>query len=507
VTTLAPSPPTDRWDRLRELATDRVARVPGDAGRLLRRHWALGLLLLAGGVLRLLVMIGYSPALWYQGDSQSYLGLAYLKQPGTMRPYGYSFFLSMLLDLHSVRQIIALQHAMGLAIAVAGYALLQRRGVSRLVSALAVTPLLLDARTVAIEHFLLAETLFTALIVLGLLALTWRQAPGWLGVLVAGGAFSWAALTRSIGLVVLAVPLLYLILRRVDWRKSVAFAAVAAISLGGYVVWYHSYYDQYSFGTSSSRLLWARTMTFVDCNRLQLTAEERRLCPDDPVGKRLPPDMYLWGPGSKADFKDIPDAVFGTFARKAILGQPVDFAEMAALETWRTVRPGPYPDERVACIATVWEFPASGQQTGCKAHIAPFDPAKRRFAGVASERQHPLMGPLHRYSALATVPATLVAICFLLVVVLACYRPRSSTRREVLDPLAWAIVAFGMISASVATSAIDPRYTVPSLPLAVIGAALAWQRFQTVRRVPHPAAGSAPPATVTATAGDGAEPS
>ncbi|WP_326559062.1 hypothetical protein [Micromonospora sp. NBC_01796] len=485
MTTLAPPPPAPRMQRLRGWTTDRLGRVPGDAGHLLRRHWVLVLLLVVGGALRVLVMVGYNPALWYQGDSQSYLGLAYSHQPGTVRPYGYSFFLSLLVDLHSVRRIIAIQHLMGLAMVVAGYAFLQRRGVSRLVSTLAVTPLLLDARTVSVEHFLLAETLFTSLVLIGMLALTWRQTPGWVGVLVAGGAFSWAALSRSIGLAALAVPVLYLLLRRVNWRRTGAFVAVVVIALGGYLVWYQSYHGQYSFGTYGSRFLWSRTMTFVDCEQLDLTAEERRLCPDQPLGQRLPPDLYLWGDGSKEEWVEMPDAVFGSFATKAILGQPGDYLATVALETWRAVRPGPYPNERVACVASIWDFPASGDGT-CVPYLAPENPAARRFAGLAGDYDHPLMGPLHRYSAVATVPTTVVALCFLLALVLAFYRPRASTWRDNLDPLAWVALAFGMVVGSVATSAIDPRYTVPSLPLALIGAALAWRRFRQVRRTPTP---------------------
>jgi hypothetical protein len=491
MTTLVTRPPADRWDRPRDWTKDRLARLPGDVGHLLRRHWVLVLLVVAGGLLRLLVILAYNPALWYQNDSQSYLQLAYSHDPGTVRPYGYSFFLSLLLDLHSVRRIIVIQHVIGLAMIVAGYVFLQRRGVSRLVSALAVTPLLFDARTVAIEHFLLAETLFTTLVVVGMLALTWRQTPGWLGILVAGGAFSWAALTRSIGLVALAVPLLYLILRRVNWLKTVAFVAIVAASLGGYVVWYHSHYGQYSFGTYGARLLWSRTMSFVDCDQLDLTAQERRLCPDEPLDQRLPPDLYLWGAGARAEHKVTPDALFDSFARKAILGQPGDYLAMVALETWRTVRPGPYPNERVDCVAQVWEFPAPGQPNKCLAYLAPHDPAERRFGPHARDTEHPLMGPMHRYSGLATVPATLVALCFLLVLALACYRPRSSNWREFLDPFAWATLAIGMIIGSVATSAIDPRYTVPSMPLAVIGAALAWQRFRTAVAQPKLPGGSA----------------
>jgi hypothetical protein len=481
--------PEEPWEGPRDGRRDRVGawarQLPRRAGRLAGRHWGLMLLVLAGAVLRLLVMIAYNPAFWYQGDSQGYLTMAYIRQPDVLRPYGYSAFLSLLIELRSVRQIIAVQHAMGLAIAAGAYVYLQRRGVSRLVSALAATPLLLDARTVSLEHFLLAETLFTGLIVLGMMALTWRDTPGWLGVLVATGAFSWAAVTRSIGLVALAVPLFYLLLRRVDWRKTLAFVAVVGAVLGGYVTWYHGVHGQYSFGTWGQRLVWARTLSFVDCDRLELTAQQRRLCPAQPRGERLEPSQYLWGPDSlPPDLKEPRhDATFGSFARKAILAQPADYAAVIGRETLLTLRPGPYPDAVTTCIAAVWDLPAPGQR-GCQSYLAPYDPDRRRLAALSGERNHPLMRPLHAYARLATVPATLVGLCVLLVLGLAWHLPRASRRRDRLDPLAWATLAIGMIIGSVATSMMDPRYTTPSLPLAVIGAALAWQRFRTARRAP-----------------------
>jgi hypothetical protein len=480
----AGAPPAGRSPLPRRPALARFSAVGGTAGALLRRHWAFALLLLAGAVLRLIVMLAYNPAFWYQGDSQSYLGYAYTLSAGTVRPSGYSLFLHPLLDLRSVRQIIAVQHLIGLGVALGAYVFLHRRGVSRLVAAVAVTPLLLDARTVDLEHFLLAETLFTALIVVGMLALCWRERPGWLGCLVAGAAFAAAAVTRSIGLAALAVPLLYLILRRVNWRRTVAFIAVVGALLGGYLAWYHDQHGQYSFGSYGSRFLWARTATFADCTKLDLTAEERLLCPREPLGQRLPPDLYLWnGPNSPNGIYPQPryDAVFGSFARKAILAQPGDYALAIAKDTWLTVRPGPYPNERISCVASVWEFPAAGEK-GCQPYLAPKDPTKRRLAGLSGQLDHPMMGPLHRYSAVATVPATLVALCFLLALGLACYRPRRARWRENIDPLVWTGLGLAFIAGSAATSAIDPRYAVPSLPLAVVGAALAWQRFRTVRR-------------------------
>jgi hypothetical protein len=491
----------DRDDHQASTGARKIART---TGRLLRRHWVLALLLALGAVLRVLVLIGYDPGFWYVGDSGTYLGLAYVHQPSVSRPYGYSLFLDLLLGLHSIRAIIVIQHVMGLALAALGYAFLQRRGVSRLVATLAVTPLLFDARTVALEHYLLAETLFTVLIVVGMVALCWRPSPGWVAVLAAAATFGFAAVTRSIGMMALAVPLLYLLLRRVSWPKTVVFASIIGVVLGGYMVWYHGNTGEYAITSYSGRFLWSRTTTFVDCRKLDLTPLERPLCPAEPLGARLYPDVYLW---TKAPYGITKgkryNQAYGSFARKAIMAQPGDYALTVLTDTWQMVRPGPYPAERISCLAANWSFVGPGEQT-CQAFMATEDPRTPRHAEALGQHDHPLMTPLHAYSDVATVPGTLIALCFLLAIALACFRPRSSSWREHLDPLTWTGLAFGMIVGSVATSAVDVRYTAPSLPLAVIGAALAWRRFQAARST-APADPAAPigPVQLAPAAADG----
>lgn len=487
-----------RWWRWRASGGRAVANLAGQAGPLSRRHWALLLLLLAGGVLRLLVMIGYAPGFWYQGDSATYLGDAVRHQPGTIRPYGYSFFLNLLLDWRSTRLIVGIQHLMGIALALGAYVFLYRRGVSRLVCALAAAPLLLDARTVAIEHYLLAETLFTLLVVFGMVALCWRPTPGWLGTLVAAGAFSWAALTRSIGLAALAVPVLYLILRRVPWRRTLAFVAIVGLSLGGYLVWYDDNHGEYAFNAYGGRFLWSRTMSFVDCEKLDLTAEERPLCPQEPIDARLPPDVYLWTRAPYAiEQGERYNQAYDSFARKAIKAQPGSYAWTIATDLGRIFTPGPYPTRRIACLAGSWSL-LDHRGNACQAFMAPWNPAQRSHGPAISEGNHRLMAPLHTYSDLATVPGVAIPLCLLLTIGLACYRPRSSSWRDHLDPLAWTVLAVGMIVGSVATSAVDPRYAVPSLPLAVVGTALAWGRASGQRKIQIGRTGGAEPADISA---------
>ena len=79
------------------------AAVPPESvlGRLTRffdrEHRALVILIIAASVVRLMIMVAYRPALWYHGDSGSYILLA----QNTLRPQatfavGYSAFLKIL---------------------------------------------------------------------------------------------------------------------------------------------------------------------------------------------------------------------------------------------------------------------------------------------------------------------------------------------------------------------------------------------------------------------------
>ena len=86
--------------------------------------------LAAGAVLRLLAMLGYPGALWFAGDSYVYLGAALRLRPDLSKSTGYSLFLRAFEPFHSLTLITAVQHLMGLAVAVMLYVLLRRGGVS-----------------------------------------------------------------------------------------------------------------------------------------------------------------------------------------------------------------------------------------------------------------------------------------------------------------------------------------------------------------------------------------
>ena len=71
----------------------------------------------------------------------------------------------------------ALQHLLGLAMAVVLYALLRRRQAPRWAAALATAPLLLDAYQLQMEQTIMPDVTFEAFIVAGLAILLWQPRP------------------------------------------------------------------------------------------------------------------------------------------------------------------------------------------------------------------------------------------------------------------------------------------------------------------------------------------
>src|SRR5947209_12227361 len=147
-TTAARRPPggSHRWPERLAGPARRCAAAARACLPIARRHWLLAVLLAAGLVLRAAAQIAYRPALLYI-DSVKYLFGAYRGDD----PAGYQFMLKPVLLVGNLDLVAALQHLLGLAMAVTIYLVLRRRGAPRWLSALAVAPLLLDAYQLQIE--------------------------------------------------------------------------------------------------------------------------------------------------------------------------------------------------------------------------------------------------------------------------------------------------------------------------------------------------------------------
>jgi hypothetical protein len=302
----------------------------------IRRHWPFVTVLVLGVALRVLAMVGYRPALFYIDSVASYLLPLPKLDPTGQDPIGYDFLLLWpVLRVGNVEVVAAIQHLLGLGIAVAGYALLRRKGAGRWLATLATVPVLLDAYQVQIEHNLMADPLFEALVVAGLCVLAWRDRPGWPAVVAGGLLLGLATTVRQVGEVLVVPLLLFVVLAvRGRWRRLVLGAgalACFAVPVAAYASYYHHFSGRYGISHAGANALYGRVATFVDCTGMDLPDEERILCPSTPPAGRPGPDY--WAHDGRSPWVALVNAVGGEradlladdFAKRAIRHQPLDF--------------------------------------------------------------------------------------------------------------------------------------------------------------------------------------
>ncbi|MBX6167793.1 MAG: hypothetical protein IRY84_09165 [Thermobispora bispora] len=327
--------------------------------RSLLRHRIFAVIFILAVIPRVLATVGFTPAVWFD-DSFEYVGVAERMQPYAVRPSGYSFLLWMMRPLHSFAVVVAAQHMMGLAMGVMIYALILRRapGVRKGWAVLAATPVLFDAYQIFFEHAVLSDVLFAFLVMATVTVVLWSPSVSYVYAVGSGILVAAAALTRSIGL--LLVPLLagYLLLSRSGWRILLTAAVATAVPLGGYAAWYGSWHGSPGLTAGSGVWLWARTMPFADCDKIVPPADEAVLCPEQPVENRESSPHFIWSdwsplrkvPGhqviTRADlFQPGIDELAGRLARRAISSQPLDYLDLVFHDLQQTLnwRRGPRP--------------------------------------------------------------------------------------------------------------------------------------------------------------------
>ena len=429
----------------------------------LRRHWPGAAVLLAGAALRLVVVLAYRPLFWFT-DTGQYLKYAALAKPGTQRPWGYSGFLELTLGGLSRREVVALQHALMLGCAALLYAFLVRRRVRPWVAAAAIAPLCLSPLVVNVEHHLLSDWEFVVLLAAAAVLLCWADGrPAVWACALAGLCFALAVVTRQVGLPLLAVLLVYLLVRRAGVVRTAAFALAALAPILGYLLWVHATYGVYDFTTWSGKMLYARVAPIARCDRLgRLTVAERRLCDPRPPGERPSQSDYLWRHGPQSG---LPDAVLESFARKVIVHQPVAYARTVATEVAEVFYPGRIQHRGAACVA-YWDYP-DPLPGGCRTDAV----------GTKLWRRHPftvdrrLADGLSVYQRLDALAGPLMLAC-LLAAGLALIR-RAPGGRARLDAVLFAVLGLGLIMATMATADFTYRYTLPLYATLPVAAALA----------------------------------
>ena len=276
--------------------------------RLLRpavTHWQFGLVVLAAMAMRIVVILGYPPVFWFS-DSYNYLYDAVTHVPDEVRPNGYPFFLDLLLPLHSDDAIGLVQAAMGVAVGVAIYALLRRRGLPWWGATLAALPVLFDAYELHLEHMITADPLFIFLVSIAIVILCWSDRPSILTMALAGLLIGYATLVRSVGEPLLAVVLVAMLVRRVGWRRLLALAVAGVVPIGLYMVWFNGTYGQYALSESSGSFLYSRVSTFAQCSKMNnLPALLAYLCDPTKLEYRPVAGEYIWADNELKPYRNV----------------------------------------------------------------------------------------------------------------------------------------------------------------------------------------------------------
>jgi hypothetical protein len=253
-----------------------VQQVITQVLRVTREHWIAAILLAAGLVLRVLVLMAYHPALLYT-DTLKYLYGAW----SGADPIGYTAILKPILLVGDLGTVALVQHLVGLAIAVAIYALLRRRGVPRWLAAIAMAPVLLDAYQLQIEQTIMPDLWFEALAVAGLVLLLWRPEPPVWVIGLAGLIFGASATVRQVGEILVLPAFLFVAATIPARRKATAGALVLLVAFALPIVMYSaiSKAETGHFQLSDEGSIAGRLASSADCATITLPAAERPLCP------------------------------------------------------------------------------------------------------------------------------------------------------------------------------------------------------------------------------------
>jgi hypothetical protein len=444
---------------------------------LIRRNLGFTALLVGGGVLRILAMLGFPPILWFTGDSYLYLTHTLHLSPSPSKTMGYPFLLKLLQPFHSLTLVAAVQHLMALATAVMIYSLLCRARLPRWGAALATVPVLYDAYQIELEQMLMAETLFTFLIVSAVTLMLWSDRRPVTIALATGLLLGWAVLVRSAGAAALPIFLGCLVVRRVGWRACVAATAGCVLPLAGYAMWFHSVQGEYNLTTADGLYLWGRTTTFATCAKLDLPAAERSLCLTGSPGRRPAPGTLVWRknipprqlPGGPVTAEN--NRLLRSFSIHAIEGQPVDYLRSVAKGVRMSFSPhrSGYPNPSTEALYHFPSQPHRFQQRTVTGQLP--EVAARTYGRQKPSRvMRPYAGMLRGYQSWVFLPGPVLGLIFAIGAAGLLRRGDRARRWKVLT--AWS-VSVALLVFPIAMTDFDYRYVLPVVPFACLAAGLA----------------------------------
>jgi hypothetical protein len=472
----------------------------------LHRHWLFALLLVAGIALRIVTVFAYRPAIFGITDSYWYLRQAEALGPTELRPIGYSAFLRLLPLGWGLEVVTVAQHALGLLVGTLLYAVLVRLGVRGWLAALGAVPALLDAYVLNIEHHVLAETFFHLLVVGACALLLWRRPLTIPFAALAGVLLAVAALTRPVGLLLVAPAALAALWLGPPRRRTLCalvLMGALAVPVVGYGLWFQSVNGEFGLTSESGRYLYGRVAPIAECSQFDVPARERVLCPTAPVGERRSDYDFMWGPRSPVVRLEPPpgltaEDLASSFARRVIRNQPVDYLQLVLGDVLRGFALTKENGERGYRVDP-WQFqegypyffqgrlcpPGPGASetvvSGCERRTAITNRVLGEYGESGGESVEGLTSALRAYQRFGYAPGPFLLACLVAALVAAagigCRGSRFSAPAFVFAGFALTI-ALG----SAAVSSFSWRYQLPELFLLPPAAALAVAAFAERRR-------------------------
>jgi hypothetical protein len=365
----------------RDQGADRAAR----AVAAVRRNWLAAVLLAAGLILRVLAQISYRPALFYIDTTR------YLYDAQGNDPVGYKGPLRAILWAANFDAVAAVQHLLGLGMAVVIYLLLRRRGAPRWLAALAMAPVLLDGYQLQTEQTIMPGAWFEALIVAGLALLLWQPTTSWRRTVAAGIVLGTSATVAQIGEALVLPAVIYLLAAGGGWRqaigKSAALCAAFALPILAYSTGSYLLTGDFFLSHTGVTSSYGRMAAAADCATLKLPAAERAMCPTQAQAAKGP-DWLEYSPNSPVQpyYLHLPraevDTLVSDFSHRVLAQQPSrvlaaytrDVLKLFALT--RNTSPGDTPITR-------WQFQTAYPYYSSHATMPIVKAAIDRYGGGA----------------------------------------------------------------------------------------------------------------------------
>jgi hypothetical protein len=447
------------------------------------RAWAghrLFILVLTPAVLlRVDAELGYRWHAWFN-DSFQYVQNTVTLNLDPTRVSGYSLWLKLFQVFHTYAIITILQHLMALATAVMIYALARHRfRTPAWLATLATLPVLYDGFGIQLEHLILSDIPFLFVLTLAVTLLLWDPQPSMRRCVFIGLLLGIDDLLRSVALPLLAAFAVYMIIQRISWKRVAAAIVVCLLPVFAYAGAFESQHGQFAMTDSTGVFLYSRVMTFADCTKMKVPADELFLCSTVPPAKRPIAQAYIWTSESPltrmppTKFSPAPNQLAEKFAIQAIKAQPLSYAKAVFDDTWRVFgwKRAVFP-QAATYDEYLFGYHSLPIPTWDQAPLGPYDSYAAAYVhgDPLTHVVAPFANVIRGYQRYVWLPGTvygLILLAGLGGMVLAWRRFGG----EALLP--WTI-SLALIVIPAATAEFDYRYVLVAVPFACLAAALAF---------------------------------